>query len=137
MILSSLIDVGVPENYLCKELTKLSIPGFSMSIEKQKRSGIECSHLILSWDGHDEHIHAHENNDHGHEHSHGHDHEPTSIIIMNTNTTMPMKINILTQNSRANAISKRPQILAIIEKAGYNEKVFASCKKILGAYFRG
>ena len=75
MILSSLVDVGVPEDHLRKELAKLSIPGFFMALDKQKRSGIECSHLMLSWDGHDEHLHTQENNDHGHEHSHGLDHE--------------------------------------------------------------
>ena len=133
MILSSLIDVGVPENYLCKELTKLSIPGFSMSIEKQKRSGIECSHLILSWDGRDEHIHAHENNDHGHEHSHGLDHE------RHEHNHHEHKHDHSHENKHSDNKTHEPmpyrnarQILAIIEKAGYNEKVFASCKKILG-----
>src|SRR5271157_4571720 len=109
MILSSLVDVGVPEDFLRKELAKLSIPGFSLSIDKQKRSGIDCSHLILSWDGHDEHIHHERKHEHVHEHNHPH-HE--------TQESVPFR------NSR--------QILEIIEKAAYNERVFASCKKILG-----
>jgi len=109
MILSSLVDVGVPEDFLRKELAKLSIPGFSLSIDKQKRNGIDCSHLILSWDGHDEHIHHERKHEHVHEHNHPH-HE--------TQESVPFR------NSR--------QILEIIEKAAYNERVFASCKKILG-----
>jgi TIGR00299 family protein len=137
MILSSLIDAGVPEDFLRRELTKLSIPGFSLSVDKQKRSGIECSHLMLSWDGHDNHIHAHENNDKGHGHDHspvghshgrGHGHHEHDLhehkhaladIHFDHKTHGPMPY----RNAR--------QILAIIEKAGYNEKVLASCRKIL------
>jgi TIGR00299 family protein len=133
MILSSLVDVGVPEDYLRKELAKLSIPGFSLSIDKQKRSGIDCSHLILSWDGHDEHIHAHENNDHGHEHSHGLDHE------RHEHNHHEHKHDHAHENKHSDYKTHEPmpyrnasQILEIIEKAGYNAKVFASCKKILG-----
>ena len=133
MILSSLIDVGVPEDYLRKELAKLSIPGFSLSIDKQKRSGIECSHLMLSWDGHDDHIHAHEKNDRGHDdpshgpdrkhhehnhHQHKHDHgHEDNHSDHKTHEPMPYR--------------NASQILEIIGKAGYNEKVFISCKKIL------
>jgi pyridinium-3,5-bisthiocarboxylic acid mononucleotide nickel chelatase len=50
MILSSLVDIGVPLDYLRAELAKLSIPGFTIDIEKQKRSGISASHLVLHWD---------------------------------------------------------------------------------------
>jgi hypothetical protein len=50
MILSSLVDIGVPLEYLRSELAKLSIPGFTIDVEKQKRSGISASHLVLHWD---------------------------------------------------------------------------------------
>jgi uncharacterized protein (TIGR00299 family) protein len=50
MILSSLIDIGVPLDYLRKELGKMPIPGFSIDVQKQKRSGITASHLVLNWD---------------------------------------------------------------------------------------
>lgn len=50
MILSSLIDIGVPLDYLRTQFAKLAIPGFTIDIEKQKRSGITASHLKLSWD---------------------------------------------------------------------------------------
>jgi pyridinium-3,5-bisthiocarboxylic acid mononucleotide nickel chelatase len=50
MILSSLIDVGVPLEYLRTELGRLSIPGFSIDCELQKRSGISARHLVLNWD---------------------------------------------------------------------------------------
>ena len=104
MILSSLIDVGVSEDFLRKELTKLAIPGFSISVDKQKRSGIDCSHLTLSWDGLIKQVHSHADHDHSHEHHHDHHHQ--------------------FRNAR--------QILEIIKKADYNERIFSLCEKILG-----
>ena len=50
MILSSLVDIGVPVAYLRRELAKLKIPGFTFDVEKQKRSGISASHLKMKWD---------------------------------------------------------------------------------------
>jgi uncharacterized protein (TIGR00299 family) protein len=50
MILSSLIDIGVPLEHLRSELAKFSIPGLTLDIEKQKRSGISASHLVLHWE---------------------------------------------------------------------------------------
>lgn len=50
MILSSLVDIGVPIAYLRRELAKLKIPGFSFDVEKQKRSGISASHLKMKWE---------------------------------------------------------------------------------------
>ncbi len=118
MILSSLIDLGVPLDYVRKELGKLSIPGFSINVEKQKRSGIDCSHLLLDWDGrlsHASHSHGHSHHDHdhhqehdrNHEHDHDHDHGHDSF-----------------RNAR--------QILDIIATAGYDRPVRSMCEKILG-----
>ncbi len=50
MILSSLLDVGVPVEFLRAELQKLGIPGFSFNVEKVKRSAIAASHLVMSWE---------------------------------------------------------------------------------------
>jgi uncharacterized protein (TIGR00299 family) protein len=50
MILSSLVDIGVPVSYLRRELAKLKIPGFVFDVEKQKRSGISALHLKMKWD---------------------------------------------------------------------------------------
>ena len=50
MILSSLIDIGVPVDWLRRQLAKLRIPGFVINVEKQKRSGISASHLVMKWD---------------------------------------------------------------------------------------
>jgi uncharacterized protein (TIGR00299 family) protein len=62
MILSSLIDIGVPVDYLREKLSLLKISGFDINVEKQKRSEIECSHLLLSWNEHGagSHTHAHD-----------------------------------------------------------------------------
>jgi uncharacterized protein (TIGR00299 family) protein len=60
MILSSLIDAGVPVDYLRDQLARLSIPGFALNVEKQKRSSIAASHLILSWDTPREYRHVHQ-----------------------------------------------------------------------------
>jgi uncharacterized protein (TIGR00299 family) protein len=141
MILSSLIDVGVPEDFLRKELTKLAIPGFSMSVDKQKRSGIDCSHLTLSWDGLIKQVHSHADHDHSHEHrhddshhgghghghahqehkSHEHDHDHTHNHESHHHAGQePLQF----RNAR--------QILEIIKKADYNKRIFSSCEKILG-----
>jgi len=50
MILSALVDVGVPKAYLGRELSRLRIPGFAFDVEKRKRSGISCLHLRMKWD---------------------------------------------------------------------------------------
>ena len=50
MILSSLIDLGVPLEYLREQFAKLHIPGFSIDVVKQKRSGISANHLVLNWE---------------------------------------------------------------------------------------
>ena len=50
MILSSLVDIGVPVAYLRRELAKLKIPGFTFDVEKQKRSSISASHLKMKWE---------------------------------------------------------------------------------------
>jgi uncharacterized protein (TIGR00299 family) protein len=60
MILSSLVDVGVPVAYLHGELAKLRIPGFSFGVEKQKRSGISASHLKMKWDTPRSYRHIHQ-----------------------------------------------------------------------------
>ncbi len=50
MILSSLIDLGVPIEHLRTQFAKLNIPGFSIDVIKQKRSGISANHLVLNWE---------------------------------------------------------------------------------------
>lgn len=50
MILSALVDIGVPAAYLRRELAKLKIPGFTFDVEKQKRSSIAASHLKMKWE---------------------------------------------------------------------------------------
>ena len=77
MILSSLIDAGVPVDYLARELSKLSIPGFSINVDKQQRSGIQCSHLQLKWDAPHAPSHSHH---HGHSHDHGSFRNPRQIL---------------------------------------------------------
>jgi pyridinium-3,5-bisthiocarboxylic acid mononucleotide nickel chelatase len=101
MILSSLIDLDVPINYIRAELSGLAIPGFSMDVEKVKRSGIMCSHLKLDWA--DRHSHMH-----GHDHTH-HDHA----------------------HNDQDGFRNPRQILEIITKAKFKEPIIARCEKIL------
>ena len=60
MILSALVDIGVPKTHLGRELAKLKIPGFVFDVEKQKRSGISCSHLTMKWDTPRSYRHIHQ-----------------------------------------------------------------------------
>jgi hypothetical protein len=60
MILSSLLDLGVPLEHLRTELAKLSIPGLTVGVERKKRSGISAAHLVLHWDDAKEFRHVHQ-----------------------------------------------------------------------------
>lgn len=60
MIFSSLIDLGVPLPHLRAELAKLAIPGLTIDVEKQKRSAISASHLVLHWDTPRAYRHVHQ-----------------------------------------------------------------------------
>jgi hypothetical protein len=60
MILSSLVDLGVPVEYLRVELGKLGIPGFTFNVEKAQRSAIAASHLVMAWDTPREYRHIHQ-----------------------------------------------------------------------------
>lgn len=79
MILASLIDAGVPIAFLQESLSKLAIPGFSITVEKQTRSAILCSHLKLSWDEPVHHTHHHE---HGHSHDEAAFRNPQEILAI-------------------------------------------------------
>jgi uncharacterized protein (TIGR00299 family) protein len=48
MILSSLLNAGVPVSHLSEQLGKTGIEGLEISVEKVLRNGILCSHLIIS-----------------------------------------------------------------------------------------
>ena len=50
MILSSLIDLGVPIQYLQSECARLDISGLALSVEKVHRGGVICSHIDISCD---------------------------------------------------------------------------------------
>jgi uncharacterized protein (TIGR00299 family) protein len=49
MILATLVDLGVPVEYLNHELGKLGIPGLAVESMQLKRSGINCRHLTMHW----------------------------------------------------------------------------------------
>jgi uncharacterized protein (TIGR00299 family) protein len=133
MILSSLIDAGVPGEYLQKELSKLSIPGFSIAVDKQLRSGIQCSHLLLSWEGKHERGHAHDH-EHGHTHHEGHSHETSHSRDKSHahHHDHPHAHAHHEAYSPDNESFRNPrQILDVIKKASYSDQVFARCEKIL------
>ncbi len=122
MILSSLIDLGVPLERLRAELAKLPIPGFTIDVEKQKRSGIMCSHLKLDWEDRDAQVHAHDHR-HGHQTGHGHEHGNGHGRDPGDGHDHPHHQGASFKNPR--------QILDIIKKAGYPAPVLLMCEKII------
>jgi pyridinium-3,5-bisthiocarboxylic acid mononucleotide nickel chelatase len=50
MILSSLIDAGMPIAWLQEQFGKLDLPGLKVEVERQKRSGITAAHLLISYE---------------------------------------------------------------------------------------
>jgi pyridinium-3,5-bisthiocarboxylic acid mononucleotide nickel chelatase len=121
MILSALIDVGAPLEYLRAELEKLRIPGFTIDVEKQKRSGIMCSHLKLDWEDRNEHLHGHhrENGEnHGNGRGRGHEHG-----LRDHSHGNPPHEHASFKNPR--------QILEIIKNAGFPAPVVSMSEKII------
>jgi uncharacterized protein (TIGR00299 family) protein len=49
MILASLIECGVPVEFLQRELAKTGIEGLRIETEHLQRGGVECGHLKLAW----------------------------------------------------------------------------------------
>jgi hypothetical protein len=100
-----------------------------MSVDKQKRSGIDCSHLTLCWDGLIKQVHSHAGPDHAHKHDHddhhqGHGHGHTHHEHNHEGHHHAAHGPLQFRNAR--------QILEIIGNAGYNQPVYSSCEKILG-----
>lgn len=60
MILASLIDAGVPMEYINTELAKTQIPGLSIDVENLKQNGISCRRLIPKWEQPKEYRHFHD-----------------------------------------------------------------------------
>ncbi len=50
MIVSALCDLGVPREFLQRQIDRLKIPGLQVDFDSRKCSGIACRHLKLSWD---------------------------------------------------------------------------------------
>jgi len=72
MNLAAMIDLGVDKNFLLAELGKLNVPGYTISITREKRNSIEGTRFRVMLDGAG---HAHEHGqEHCHEHEHDHDH---------------------------------------------------------------
>jgi len=72
MLIGALIDLGVDEDKLERELAKLKLDDFHLHIARRQKSGIEG----VKFDVHlaDEHEHHHDH-DHGHHHEHHHHHD--------------------------------------------------------------
>lgn len=81
MNLGALVDLGIDENYLISELTKLNINGYKILVKKDNRKGIFGTKLnvILTNNNH-EHSHFYENeNTHKHDHNHHNTHEHRNL----------------------------------------------------------
>jgi pyridinium-3,5-bisthiocarboxylic acid mononucleotide nickel chelatase len=129
MILSSLIDLGVPVGHLRQELSRLPIPGFSINVEKVKRSGIVCLRLLLDWTGREAQLDYHARDNYT-RHDHG------------RKETLDRDLDEHPHAQRGNARSRHDheedagylnprQILDIIKKTAFPDTVFTRCEKIL------
>ena len=86
MTVAALLDLGVPGEYLMKELEKLHLDGYEIKISKTKKNQITATDfdVILNDEHKDEHAHTHVNDEdvkecHEQEHSHEHGHEHTHV----------------------------------------------------------
>ena len=82
MNLAALIDLGVDEHYLRRELEKLNVSGYEIRISRDVRhaiTGTRVDVVLVSGhhpghDHHHEHNHNNSHHQHNHDHSHAHDH---------------------------------------------------------------
>ena len=85
MFMGALLDLGVPKEYLLKELDKLNIEGYHLDINKVLKTGISATYVdvILKEFEHEHdkhnhdnaHHHEHEHHKHNHDKVHHHEHE--------------------------------------------------------------
>ena len=69
MILGALLDLGLPLDYLEKELGKLPLEGYQLAVEKIERQGLQATNLQVIVDHGEQHsTNNHEHHDHGHSH---------------------------------------------------------------------
>lgn len=81
MTVAALLDLGVPGEYLMKELEKLHLDGYEIKISKTKKNQITATdfNVVLNDEHGHEHAHTHVNDEdvkecHEQEHSHEHTH---------------------------------------------------------------
>ncbi|WP_432663562.1 nickel pincer cofactor biosynthesis protein LarC [Wukongibacter baidiensis] len=79
MNLGALIDLGVDEEYLLKEISKLNLDSeYEINVKKAIKKGISGTKVdVILKTQNKEHDHQHENShdhEHGHNHDHSHDH---------------------------------------------------------------
>ncbi len=67
MNLGALIDLGVDEQFLKTELSKLPVHGYELKVTRDMRKGISGTRVQVDIDAHHQHLHEHK-------HSHGHNH---------------------------------------------------------------
>jgi hypothetical protein len=74
MLLGALLDCGLDFEFLRRELKKLGVEGYELSLRRVDRSGISAAKfdVHLHEDGH-AHDHDHTHHDHPHDHQHPHD----------------------------------------------------------------
>lgn len=94
MTLAALIDIGVPEDYLKAELSKLALDDeFKLEVSSAMKMGISGTQVRvhqLSPDSKDDHGHSH-----AHDHSHDHDHARTYREIKRMIEGAPYKQGVI------------------------------------------
>ncbi len=74
MFIGALLDLGASYDYLCEELTKLSLGQYKLVYEKADKCGIHATHFDVELLSHHDHHHE-EEHEHDHDHHHEEEHE--------------------------------------------------------------
>jgi uncharacterized protein (DUF111 family) len=77
MFIAALIDLGVEERQLERELKKLGLAGYHLHVSRARKKGIEG----VKFDVHVADAHEHSGQPHGHSHAHPHEHSRTFAEI--------------------------------------------------------
>lgn len=87
MFIGALLDLGVPKDYLAKELEKLNLDEYDLIIENTIKCGISATYFNVLLHEHHHHSHGGHHHSHGgHHHSHEHRSLNDILTIINKST---------------------------------------------------
>ena len=107
MNLGAMIDIGVDKNFLVKELNKLAVSGYNLSVSKALKSGISGTRVSVILEKHNrKHSRSHQHHDHDHNNENRNLEDIVKIIKQSKLSDFVKKLSIQIFTRIANAEAK-------------------------------